>query len=157
MSGDRRPAHRPWFARPMARAELLTGMRSTGLDVREVDRPVDFAHGFTVQVYPHVRILPSHSLRIVFAPDDPAIPRVHARGPGCPAHRNPDGSLCLWYPKDAPSRRWSPGDGGRLLVAITVRHLRWEAAYRATSVWPGFEAPHGHGSPGLDEQDRIIG
>jgi hypothetical protein len=141
----------------MARAELLTGMRSTGLDVREVDRPADFASGFTVQVYPHVRILPSHSLRIVFAPGDPAVPRVHARGPDCPAHRNPDGSLCLWYPKDAPSRRWSPGDGGRLLVATIVRHLRWESAYRATSIWPGFEAPHGHGSPGLDEQDQIIG
>ncbi|MGW6270311.1 hypothetical protein [Streptomyces sp. NPDC055060] len=140
----------------MARAELLTEMRSTGLDVCEVERPTDFADGLTVQVYPHVRILPSHSFRIVFAPGDPAVPRVHARGPDCHAHRNPDGSLCLWYPKDAPSRRWSPGDGGRLLIAIIVRHLRWEAAYRATGSWPGFEAPHGHGSPGLDEKGRII-
>ncbi|MEU4265649.1 hypothetical protein ACYCCF_15720 [Streptomyces argenteolus] len=137
----------------MARAKLLTEMCSTGLDVREVEKPADFASGFTV----HVQILPSHSLRIVFAPSDPAFPRVHARGPDCPAHRNSDGSLCLWYPKDAPSRRWTPGDGGRLLIAIIVRHLRWESAYRATNIWPGFEAPHGHGSPGLDEQDQIIG
>ncbi|WP_211271618.1 hypothetical protein, partial [Streptomyces exfoliatus] len=65
----------------MARDKLLTEMRSTGLDAREVDRPTDFASGFTVQVYPHVQILPLHSLPIVFAPGDPAFPRVPARGP----------------------------------------------------------------------------
>lgn len=74
----------------MARTELLTGMRSTGLDVREVDRPADFASGFTIQVYPHVRILPLHSLRIVFAPGDPAAPprpRTRTRLPRPPQPR----------------------------------------------------------------------
>ncbi|MER5953944.1 hypothetical protein [Streptomyces sp. NPDC001893] len=148
---------RPWFARSVARLTLLDDIRSTGLDAREVDRPAAFEDGFRIRIYPHIRILPLHSLRIDFNPLDPKTPRVHAHGPDCPAHRNPDGSLCLWYPKDSAGRRWSPGDNGVALISIVVRHLRWEAVYRETGNWPGFEAPHGYSSPGLDEKDNVIG
>ncbi|MET7712972.1 hypothetical protein [Streptomyces sp. NPDC005407] len=136
---------------------ILNEMRATGLDVREVDKPVAFEDGLKFLVYPHIRILPLHSLHIAFAPQDPEIPRVHADGPDCPAHRNPDGSLCLWYPKDSAARRWSPGHGGVELLSIIVRHLHWEAVYQSTGSWPGFEAPHGYSSPGLDERDNIVG
>ncbi|MET8945350.1 hypothetical protein ABZX30_17640 [Streptomyces sp. NPDC004542] len=155
--GRHQSVRRPWFARSIARIRLLDDIRSTGLDAREVDKPVAFEDGLQIQVYPHIRILPLHSLRIVFDPQDPKTPQVHARGPGCPAHRNSDGSLCLWYPKDSATRRWSPGDSGVALISIIVRHLRWEAMYRDTGTWPGFEAPHGYNSPGLDEKDNIIG
>ena len=147
---------RPWFARPAARRRLTNEMLSTGLDVREVDRPVALEDGLKLLVYPHIRILPLHSLRIAFARQDPEVPRVHTDGPDCPAHRNPDGSLCLWYPKDSAARRWSPRDGGVKLLAIIVRHLRWEGAYQSTGSWPGFAAPHGYSSPGLDEWDKIV-
>ncbi|MEV0695836.1 hypothetical protein [Streptomyces sp. NPDC050388] len=155
--GRLQSANRPWFARPLARTRLLDEMRSTGLDVREIEKPVAFEEGLNLLVYPHIRILPGHSLRIAFSPQDPDVPRVHADGPDCPAHRNPDGSLCLWYPKDSTARRWRPGDGGVKLLAIIVRHLCWEAEYQRTGSWPGFEAPHGYTSPGLDEKDNVIG
>lgn len=132
-------------------------MRSAGLTVHEVKKPVHFGDGVTYQVFPHLLILPNHSLQIVFTPQAPDMPRVWATGPECDAHRNPDGSLCLWYPKDSASRRWTRNDGGKMLLGIVVRHLRWEAIYLRTGVWPGFEAPHGDLSPGVDERGNIVG
>lgn len=64
----------------MARTKFLDDIRGTGLDAREVDKPKTFATGFGIQVYPHISLLPLHSLRITFDPQDPKTPRVHARG-----------------------------------------------------------------------------
>jgi hypothetical protein len=152
----KRPIARPWFASPIGRLRFLDELQSSGLTAREIDRPIRFEDGVTYEVLPHLRILPKRRLRIVFTASSPNAVRVWATGPGCAAHRNPDGSLCLWYPKDSERRRWTHGSGGKKLLGIVIRHLHWEADYNRTGVWPGLEAPHGYSSPGLDENDDVI-
>ncbi len=59
--------------------------------------------------------------------------------PGIQGHRNPDGSLCLWYPGDGTERRWVFEDGLPQLLAIVTLHLFKEAHWRRTGGHNGGE------------------
>ncbi|WP_075863058.1 MULTISPECIES: hypothetical protein [unclassified Gordonia (in: high G+C Gram-positive bacteria)] len=76
-------------------------------------------------------------------------PRVWAEL-GMPSkHRmSEDDALCLYYPLDPPSRRWTATKGLNDLLDVTVDHLGYEAYWRATGghaggEWLGDEAEHG--------------
>lgn len=89
-------------------------------------------------------------LRVEFARTAPRKPHVFSPPFGGSPHRNPDQSMCLWYPRDPPDQRWEFVDGLRELLVMSVLHLRREALWRrsarrfADRVWPGPEMPHGY-------------
>jgi hypothetical protein len=55
------------------------------------------------------------------------------------------GELCLWFPDDPRSLRWTWEDGLAAYVTIVHRHLQAEEYFRRTGIWPGEAAPHGLG------------
>lgn len=69
-------------------------------------------------------------------------PEVFVDGPDESPHRYSDGSLCMWYPDDAPERRWVFADGLLALLNLIQAHLFREAWWRETGEWLGPEAPH---------------
>lgn len=58
-------------------------------------------------------------------------------------HRNPDGDLCLWYPDDPPTIRWTVSEGLPALLLLIQRHLIAEEGCRRGLDWPVEDAPHG--------------
>lgn len=73
------------------------------------------------------------------------IAAVYADGPNDSPHRYPDRNrhcLCIWYPHDPPSRRWTADDGLVALFAMAAAHLFKEAWWREHNEWLGDEAPH---------------
>ena len=62
-------------------------------------------------------------------------------------HRYSDGRLCLYYPKDPASRRWTIEDGLQGLFDLARRHLWAEHILRTCDYWPIDEAPHGDTPP----------
>ncbi|WP_143226971.1 hypothetical protein [Actinomadura mexicana] len=75
-------------------------------------------------------------------------PRVWAKTGASSPHRNPDGSLCLWYPLDSESRRWTSDKGLLDLIWIVQRHLFLENYWRMSGghrggKWILEDAPHG--------------
>lgn len=57
--------------------------------------------------------------------------------------------LCMWYPNDPPSQKWSVKDGLLALFGLIRTHLIREGYYRedieqnGSAKWLGPEAPHG--------------
>jgi len=76
-------------------------------------------------------------------------PRVWAERGMSSKHRMPDDdALCLYYPGDPSSRRWTAGKGLLDLLDLIVDHLGYESYWRATGghdggIWLGDEAEHG--------------
>ena len=70
-------------------------------------------------------------------------PRDHATA----RHRYLDGRLCLYYPRDPASRRWTIEDGLQSLFDLARRHLWAEHILRTCDYWPIDEAPHGDTFP----------
>jgi hypothetical protein len=59
-------------------------------------------------------------------------------------HRHGDGGLCLYYPYDPPTLRWTLAKGLSALYDMASEHLYFEDYYRRhDKVWLGREAPHG--------------
>jgi hypothetical protein len=89
-------------------------------------------------------------LRVEFARTTPHSPHVFSPPLGGSPHRNPDQSMCLWYPLHPPDQRWEFRDGLRELLVMAVLHLRREALWRRSAprlvdrTWPGPEIPHGY-------------
>lgn len=89
---------------------------------------------------------PAYSVKIVYSLGD--VPRVWVVSPPLDSkapHRFPDGSLCLFYPKD---HSWHSG----LLIADTI--IPWAAEWlmfyelwQETGVFLGPEAPHPQAEP----------
>lgn len=71
------------------------------------------------------------------------IATVQADGPTESPHRYPDGSLCMWYPKDPAALKWVHDDGLLALIVLVQLHLFREAWWREYDEWPGPEIPHG--------------
>ena len=71
------------------------------------------------------------------------LPRVSVDGPTKSKHRNYDGTLCMWHPRDPVEQRWTFNDGLAMLLAMIENHLFREAWWRETGEWLGPEAPHG--------------
>lgn len=72
-------------------------------------------------------------------------PRVFADEGARSPHRMEDDSLCLYYPGDPVSRRWTADQGLDELLNLTARHLLAEDYWRENDeVWPFDEAAHGY-------------
>lgn len=84
-------------------------------------------------------------VQILFAKSRPELPIVQVDGPSTSLHRYPDGSLCMWYPKDTVAHRWVFGDGLHTLIAHIILHLFREEYWRISGEWVGEEAPHNGG------------
>lgn len=65
--------------------------------------------------------------------------RVMAHGLSDLRHVNSDGSLCLWFPGDDSSRRWTHDKGLVSLLDLIVLHLYKEARFKETGTWLGDE------------------
>jgi hypothetical protein len=97
--------------------------------------------------------LPSLSLSLLgIRGIDPAdFPQVFADPGASSKHRNPDGSLCLYYVRDPVHRRWTAERGLLSLLDLTSDHLFFEDYWRSTGgihggEWLSPEAPHGFSS-----------
>lgn len=73
----------------------------------------------------------------------PKTPKANVLSPPLQAdtpHRYPDGSLCLYYPRD---RSWSPARLiAETIVPWTALWLRFYELWLGTGQWYGPEAPH---------------
>lgn len=149
-----RPA---WYAYPAGRIAFLGGLRAVGLQAAQT--PVsrsDRKHrgGFQAEFTLEVPGLPPRRVRIVFAGTGDA-PSVYADGPVESPHRYGDGSLCMWYPWDPDTARWTRQDGPAALAGHITAHLLREEWWRKTGEWIGDEAPHGGGEAApLDSTTR---
>ncbi|MFJ4174707.1 hypothetical protein [Microbacterium sp. NPDC089696] len=124
--------------------------RRYGEALRRTERPGCLAYELKVQVLGRPNLVP---VRVEFYRDPPYAryrlsaadyPRVFADPGACSPHRMPDDSLCLYYPDDPPSRRWTADDGLDELFALAARHLFAEDYWRSSNhTWPFDEAPHG--------------
>lgn len=87
---------------------------------------------------------PRHPDYLTYGLDPIDYPRVFADERLRSPHRMPDGSLCLYYPGDPASRRWTADKGLEELLRLTARHLFAEDYWRENEeVWPFDEAGHG--------------
>lgn len=74
-------------------------------------------------------------------------PRVYADLGAESPHRLADDALCLYFPRSAAARRWTPAKGLLALLDLTRDHLLFEGYWRLTGgehrgVWLGEEKPH---------------
>jgi hypothetical protein len=81
-------------------------------------------------------------------------PKVFVDGPNESPHRYPDGSLCIWYPRDPPEQRWVFSDGLLVLLNYIQAHLFREAWWRERGEWLGPEAPHGEPKEPVNEGEE---
>jgi len=144
-----RPA---WYAYPAGRLRFITELRACGVHASQT--PVSRADrkhrgGFQVEFTVAVPGLPSRRVRIVFAGDG-IVPSVYADGPSESPHRYGDGSLCMWYPWDPETARWTRRDGGAALLGHITAHLIREEWWRKTGEWVGDETPHDEEADSVD-------
>lgn len=78
---------------------------------------------------------------------------VYVEGfPGTLKHTYGNNRLCMWYPSDPASRRWTSKKGLLALVETALVHLFRERYYQEhpDEGWPGEEAPHPAGTEKVD-------
>jgi hypothetical protein len=78
------------------------------------------------------------------------------------AHRYgpPLRELCLWFPEDSLSLRWTWDQGLVSYVRIVHRHLQAEECWRRHGFWPAEDAPHGagpHAVQSLELREAVSG
>jgi hypothetical protein len=148
-----RPA---WYAYPAGRVLFLAKLRATGIHAIQtrISRS-DRKHrgGVQVELTLNVPGLPARHVRIAFAGTG-AVPSVYADGPAKSPHRYGDGSLCMWYPWDPETARWTRRDGAVALLGHITAHLLREEWWRKTGEWIGDEAPHDGGEVGRLDTTR---
>jgi len=142
-----------WYAYPAGRLRFLAELRGCGVAatqtrISHADRP--HRGGFQAEFGLAVPGLPARQVRIVFAGRGTA-PSVYADGPRKSPHRYDDGSLCMWYPGDPHTGRWTRRDGAAALLGHITAHLLREVWWRNTGEWVGEEVTHGEG----DDTDGI--
>jgi hypothetical protein len=124
----------PWYFQFVDVLRFMGGARTLpGLKRKVSGQGLQFTVRLEVPYYePRV-------VRIRFSPPFTRYPVVTVDGPTESRHRNGDGSLCLWYPRDAEGRRWVFEDGLPHLLAIISLHLFKEAWWRETGGTEGGE------------------
>ena len=142
-----RPA---WYAYPAGRVTFIAELRKAG--VHAIQTRIDHNDrihrgGFQVDFTLSVTGLPARHVRVVFAGAG-AVPSAYADGPAESPHRYEDTSLCMWYPWDPETARWTRRDGAAALLGHITGHLLREEWWRKTGEWIGDEAPHNGGEVG---------
>lgn len=91
----------------------------------------------------------TRDVAVFWSPLRPLTPITHLPGQACRRHRNLDQyrSLCLWYPEDAPEKRWSLVGGLQELRDLTVVHAFCETCCSRGEKWHKPEAPRPHPRP----------
>lgn len=130
----------PWFDIPARRVAFLRDLR--GLDDVRTGKQRKHRSGFVVTVTLHLTGVPQRQVIIQFLPRFPNVPRVYVDGPTESPHRYPDGTLCMWHPRDPLEQRWIPAAGAADLVTRIGVHLIKEEWHRQTGEWIGLEAEH---------------
>jgi len=123
-----------WYVYPAGRLRFIAELRACS--VHAVPTRINRAH-------------PPRHVRIVFAGIG-SVPFVYVDGPAESPHRYSDGSLCMWYPYDPESSRWTRREGAAALLGHITAHLIREEWWRKTGEWVGDEAAH-------DEEDNMDG
>jgi hypothetical protein len=139
MVGKRRGG--PWYGNERALVLFERGVRKAypGLKQARRIRPEGLVYEGELPVTGY----PSRQVSLLFPKGlTPESVRVKADGPAESPHRFSDESLCIWYPKDGPERKWVHSDGLVALLDLVSVHLFKEAYWRETDVWLGEEAPH---------------
>ena len=98
--------------------------------------------GFVYLVTVEVPTYGPRQLTIVFPHRYPENPRVFAEGPGLNRHRFNDGSLCMWYWRDSPERKWLFAEGLLALINHAIVHLFKKAWFADNGEWLGDEITH---------------
>jgi hypothetical protein len=141
-SGWREP---PWFGRPVGRILFLRELED--LEGVRTAKDARYPGGFCVVLRLRILGLPPREVKIVFPRTLPEVPQVWVDGPTESPHRYTDGTLCMWYPKDSPAKRWVRADGAAELITRIAAHLIREEWYRKTGDWRGEEIAHGPADP----------
>lgn len=137
-------------ARPLLWAEALRG---AGVPTRTLrPRPSDRGR-LALRCTTVVPGLGSVAVTLLLPRHHPEAVVVHVSGPADSPHRYDDGSLCMWFPHDPASARWTRSDGPVLLLAHVIAHLAREEWWRRTGEWVGDEADDG---PPPDEQTDTV-
>ena len=82
------------------------------------------------------------------------MPTVTCRPEVASPHRNPDGSMCLWFPADPPDKRWQSEQGLDCLVGIVANHLFAEYHWAKTGGHNGGEWLLDEACHGFPEEER---
>ena len=134
-----------WFERPAEQILFERHARRAGMTFERdvLTSPAGLTYRFAIDVPVH------DDRRLVTATfaASPSSPRVWVDGPVCRRHRWLDDSLCLWFEKDGPDRRWVPDDGLLALAVHVEEHTYCETECRAGHAWPKEESPGHHPRP----------
>ena len=132
---------RPFVDDPAGQLAFEAAARRDGMTIdREiVGRRLCYRLPVEVPIYDDERIA-----TIAFDPGDPQAPSVYVDGPRCLRHRYPDDAICMWLPRDPPSKRWVLSEGLLELATHVKLHTYCEAECRAGKPWPKEEAPGRH-------------
>ena len=84
----------------------------------------------------------SRKVHIRFTGEIEQIPQVTVDGPNDSPHRYEGRYLCMWYPKDPDTEKWTFSDGLLALLVMIEAHLFREAWWRETGEWLGPEVKH---------------
>lgn len=136
----------PWYRDGHQRLLFEYGARSRFPDLTSSINGEGLKYVLSVEV-PHYE---GRQVTILFRPGYVS-PKVSVDGPAESRHRYPDGTLCMWDPRDAETHKWVLADKLPALIGIIVRHLFKEAWWRETGEWLGVEAAHG---PKADDMER---
>lgn len=137
---------KPWWCDVATRSAFEKGSRDISPWVVGAADRRGFRYSALVRIHRmgHVQVTVRFDRR---RPDEPL---VYSPPLGGSPHRNPDGSMCLWYAHHPPDQRWEFSDGLRELLLMAAAHLRREHLWRRSAPryadrrWPGPEMPHGH-------------
>lgn len=151
-----------WDARTNLRESLVASYRPTITRylIRDLWVPGDLPQDLSIEFWRHPPYetygLAPHDYPLVYSWTPRLRKHAFCAGPRClcktrrrqrrrtpssdPKHSGP---LCLWYPRDERSKRWTYSDGLYALVEIARRHLFFELEYSISRIWLGEEAPHG--------------
>ncbi len=140
MSAPRPPA---FFAKPGRRLYWLHQLHAAGLDARIMRTSPHRKGCFVINVAVMVPGMGKVRVSLIFPLDRPEAVAVYAAGPNHSPHRYRDGALCMWFPRDDASRRWTADDGPVNLLGHAIAHLAREEWWRRTGEWVGDEVPHG--------------
>lgn len=128
-----------WPGQIASRLRFERGARQAYPGIR--GKPMSDSSGFRYFVTIEVPFYEQRHVTVVFS-EWSLKPTVLSDGPAESPHRFGNGSLCMWHPKDPPSKQWSFDHGLLDLLDAITAHLFREAWWREYGEWLGPEVPH---------------